>query len=143
MSLFSITYTSVRVGDLVVNDMVDLAERASAYNAVSGVTGFLCHIDGHYLQTIEGEYEEVNRIYHQRIAPAQSHRDLRLIHLESASQRRFGQWNMGFANVTASQDARLKRYLPTGMVHPERIVGVAALELLQSLSTSNETLTLL
>lgn len=143
MSLFSITYTSVRVGNLVVNEMVDLAERASAYNAVSDVTGFLCHIDGHYLQTIEGEYEEVNRIYHVRIAPAQSHRDLRLIHLEVPVQRRFSQWNMGFANVAASENERLRRYLPAGIAQPERIVGVAALDLLQSLSTSNETLTLL
>jgi hypothetical protein len=142
MSLFSITYTSVRVGPFIVKDFVDLAERSAAYNAVSEVTGFLCHADGQFLQTLEGEHQEVNRIYHTRIVPARSHNDLRLIHLEHPTERRFLRWSMGFANVAPSDQALLRRFIPTGLTQAELIVGIEALNFLQALSASEDTLTI-
>ncbi len=142
MSLFSITYTSVRIGAFAVKDIVTLAERAAAYNAVSEVTGFLCHADGRYLQVIEGEYEEVNRIYHTRIVPARSHRDLRLLHLQVQYARRFADWAMGFANVGPADRALLQRYFPDGTLNPDPATGAIALEFLQALSASAETFTL-
>jgi hypothetical protein len=142
MSLFSITYLSARVGDFVVSRIVDLAERAAAYNAVSAVTGFLCHVDGWFLQAIEGEYDEVNRIYHTRIVPARSHQRLRLIHVEVPPARRFANWTMGFANIAPTDQALLRHHFPHGFPGPEPISGAAAMALLRSLSESAETFTL-
>jgi hypothetical protein len=112
MSLFSITYVSTRVGDFIAKRIVDLAERASAYNSVSEVTGFLCHVDALFLQTIEGEYAEVNRIYHTRIVPARTHRNLRLIQLETHAERRFANWTMGFADITPADRGTADALLP-------------------------------
>jgi hypothetical protein len=142
MNLFSITYVSSRTGEFVVNRIVDLAERAAAYNSVSEVTGFLCHVDGRFLQTLEGDYDEVNRIYHTRIVPAKSHRDLRLIQLETHQERRFPNWTMGFANIAPTDRALLQHYFPDGLEGPEQINGVAAAEFLRALSESAETFTL-
>jgi Sensors of blue-light using FAD len=139
MNLFSITYVSSRVGDFVVNRIVDLAERAAAYNSVSEVTGFLCHLDGRFLQTIEGDYDEVNRIYHTRIAPARSHQDLRLIQLETHSARRFPNWTMGFANIGPADRALVLQYFPDGIDSPDPINGAAAAEFLRALNESAET----
>jgi hypothetical protein len=142
MNLFSITYVSSRIGDFVVNRIVDLAERSAAYNAVSEVTGFLCHADGRFLQTLEGDYDEVNRIYHTRIVPARSHRDLRLVRIESHPERRFPNWTMGFANIAPTDRLLLQRYFPEGLEGPERIDGVAAAGFLRALGESAETFTL-
>jgi FAD-dependent sensor of blue light len=142
MNLFSITYVSARVGDFLVNRIVDLAERAAAYNSVSEVTGFLCHVDGRFLQTIEGDYGEVNRIYHTRIVPARSHMDLRLIQLETHPERRFPNWTMGFANIAPTDRALLLQYFPDGIDSPEPMKGPAAAGFLRALGESSETFTL-
>jgi len=142
MNLFSISYVSSRIGDFDVKRIVDLAERAAAYNSVSEVTGFLCHVDGRFLQTLEGDYDEVNRIYHSRIVPARSHRDLRLIQLETHPDRRFPNWTMGFANIAPTDRALLLRYFPDGLTGPEPINGAAAAGFLRALGESAETFTL-
>jgi hypothetical protein len=142
MSLFSITYVSTRVGDFIAKRIVDLAERASAYNSVSEVTGFLCHVDALFLQTIEGEYAEVNRIYHTRIVPARTHRNLRLIQLETHAERRFANWTMGFADITPADRALLLRFFPNGIAETDRLSGPAVAGFLRALSESIEIFTL-
>ncbi len=139
MSLKSITYSSAIVGDFVVSDVVDLAERAAAYNTPSDVTGFLCQADGRFLQSIEGDDEVVNRIYHTRIVPSRRHRDLRLIQVTTLRSRRFASWSMGFANVLAEDRALVLRFFPTGAVEPERISIEGVVEFLQALSVSADT----
>jgi hypothetical protein len=139
MSLFSITYSSTRLGEFVVNDIVDLAERAAAYNTACDITGYLCHSDDHFLQTIEGDYEEVNRVYHTRIVTARSHRDLRLLHVQTLNSRRFAFWAMGFANVSPADRQLLLQFFPKGVMDPDSISGTGAVDFLQALSHAPDT----
>jgi hypothetical protein len=139
MSLISITYFSMIVGEFVASDIVDLAERASAYNTPSNVTGFLCQADGCFLQSIEGDAEIVNRIYHSRILPSRRHREPRLLLVSTLRTRHFSSWAMGFANVLPADRALLLRYFPRDVMEPDRISGEGSLEFLQALSIAADT----
>ena len=69
------------------------------WNTQNGVTGVLCEGQGVFLQALEGERGPVTALY-ARIAADPRHRDLELIHCESISERRYGEWSMARVNLS-------------------------------------------
>ena len=76
-----------------------ILRKAHAWNPQNDITGVLCQGQGVFLQALEGERPELTRLY-TRISADPRHKALELIHCESISQRRYGQWSM--ANVRLS-----------------------------------------
>ena len=70
-----------------------ILRKAHAWNAQNDITGVLCEGQGVFLQALEGERAKVTRLY-ARIFADPRHRDLELIHCESITQRRYGEWSM-------------------------------------------------
>jgi hypothetical protein len=134
VSLISLTYASTLVGDPIPSDVFDLSVRASAHNALYGVTGFLCLSDGRFLQALEGDDEVVNRIYHTRIVPDTRHEDLRVLRATRVRSRQFSAWAMGFANIRVEDRALILRFFPGGTLRPEHITSRGALDFLRALS---------
>lgn len=62
-------------------------------NKRNDITGVLCLGQGVYLQALEGERGKVTALY-ARIFADPRHTDVELLHCESISQRRYGQWSM-------------------------------------------------
>jgi hypothetical protein len=70
-----------------------ILQKAHAWNTQNDITGVLCEGQGVFLQALEGERGTVTRLY-ARISADPRHRDLELIHCESITERRYGQWSM-------------------------------------------------
>ena len=76
-----------------------ILRKAHAWNAQEDITGVLCEGQGVFLQALEGERGKVTRLY-ARIAADPRHKDLELIHCESVTQRRYGDWSMASVRLS-------------------------------------------
>ena len=87
-----------------------ILRKAHAWNTQNDITGVLCEGQGMFLQALEGERGKVTRLY-ARIFADPRHKDLELIHCESITVRRYGEWSM--ARVSLSDvDAQTKIVWP-------------------------------
>jgi hypothetical protein len=70
-----------------------ILNQAHDWNTKNDITGVLCEGQGVFLQALEGERGQVTRLY-ARISTDPRHKDLELIHCESITRRRYGEWSM-------------------------------------------------
>jgi len=70
-----------------------ILRQAHTWNTQNDITGVLCEGQGVFLQALEGERGKVTRLY-ARISADPRHKDLELIHCESITRRRYGEWSM-------------------------------------------------
>ena len=76
-----------------------ILQKAHAWNTQNDITGVLCEGQGVFLQALEGERGQVTRLY-ARIFADPRHKDLELIHCESITERRYGQWSMARVSLS-------------------------------------------
>lgn len=76
-----------------------ILRKAHAWNAQNDITGVLCQGQGVFLQALEGERGKVTSLY-ARIHADPRHKDLELIHCESITQRRYGDWSMAHVRLS-------------------------------------------
>ncbi|PZQ55186.1 MAG: hypothetical protein DI570_22320 [Phenylobacterium zucineum] len=78
-------------------DLVPILAASRRNNSAAGVTGLLCHIDGSFLQFLEGDDDAVRATF-ERISHDPRHRDLVKVHDAPIAGRAFGEWSMGLVN---------------------------------------------
>ena len=98
MSLQELIYTSVSSvhGDKAeVKKILAASERNNVANSVTGLLIF----DGHrYIQILEGETENVDRLY-DVISKDSRHQQLELLHKGGISSRSFENWRMAYESL--------------------------------------------
>jgi len=87
-------YVSHASDDLSPGQLDDILTVSRTGNALLGITGLLLHIEGGFLQILEGEERAVRELY-VRIAIDPRHRNPRLL-LDREWPRAFGGWDMGY-----------------------------------------------
>jgi len=134
--LVRLLYVSRAVGPQTTTVTATILATAQARNRLSGVGGVLCQGQGLYLQVIEGERSEVNRLY-ARIVVDRRHRDVEILRFEEITERRFAKWSM--AHVDLSEHEPMVQ-----MQHPEfdpySASAVTAMALLDSLLASGQAI---
>jgi Sensors of blue-light using FAD len=97
--LIRLIYLSRPVG-LQTDALTDsILRKARAWNPQNGITGMLCEGQGVYLQALEGERSKVTGLY-ARIHADPRHKDLELLHCESITERRYGDWSMARVHLS-------------------------------------------
>jgi Sensors of blue-light using FAD len=76
-----------------------ILRKAHAWNTQNDITGVLCEGQGVFLQALEGERGKVTRLY-ARIFADPRHKDLELLHCESITERRYGEWSMARVSLS-------------------------------------------
>ncbi len=109
--LVRILYVSRAVGPQTGTVTAGILATAQAHNAAHGVSGVLCQGQGLYLQVLEGERSEINRLY-AHILQDRRHQDVQMLAFEEIGQRRYTGWSM--AHVRLPDDDAMVR-----MQHPE------------------------
>ncbi|MGH8831019.1 MAG: BLUF domain-containing protein [Polaromonas sp.] len=102
------------------------------HNPTCGITGILCYGGGIFLQAIEGGRMAVSELY-GHIQRDPRHKDVALLHYEEISERRFGGWTMGQANLTKLNHATLLKYSEKPELDPYAVSGNMSLALLEEL----------
>jgi len=104
-------YVSRAVGPQTGTVTANILSASEASNAEHAVSGVLCQGQGLYLQVLEGERADVNRLY-ARILRDPRHHDVQMLSFEEITARRYPHWSM--AHVVLPDDDAMVR-----MQHPE------------------------
>jgi hypothetical protein len=94
-------YVSRAVGPQTGTVTARILATAQAHNKARSVTGVLCQGQGLYLQVLEGDRAEINRLYAQ-ILQDPRHHDVQMLSFEDIDERRFPEWSM--AHVVLPDD---------------------------------------
>ena len=106
--LIQLTYASRPSLTYKTEDLESILAASKRNNARAGVTGALCLSNGIFLQQLEGDRTEVNRLYH-RILTDPRHRDPVVLNFAEINSRRFTNWQMGsLAPLEANRHIYLK-----------------------------------
>ena len=97
--LIRLIYVSKAVDPQTLTLTDSILRQAHAWNRQNDITGVLCEGQGVFLQALEVERGKVNLLY-ARIFADPRHKDLELIHCESITERRYGEWSMARVSLS-------------------------------------------
>lgn len=99
--MIRILYISAASGDVPDSEIAKILAASRRNNAAAGVTGLLLHIDGGFLQILEGPETAVDATL-LRITSDNRHRHVITLWRETIAERGFAEWSMGFDRLTTS-----------------------------------------
>ena len=97
-AVWQLLYRSMQAYEMETADLMKLLFDARSYNRENGITGLLLHHEGEFMQLLEGDQDEVRRLY-RKIAEDSRHRDVVIEREAEASRRSFPAWQMGYAEA--------------------------------------------
>lgn len=107
--IFSSTYISSAVALFTSSELAALLAEARAFNAEMGVTGMLLYHEGSFMQALEGEKSVVLAL-RERIYADPRHRGIITLDEQELQERQFGEWSMGFRDLTSATLRALPGY---------------------------------
>jgi hypothetical protein len=108
--MYRLIYKSRSVGNVDWDVIKDILHSCEANNLRREITGILLATGKHYLQILEGRYEEVNRTF-MDIVQDERHDDIRLIAFNIIEARLFESWGMkgiGIFDLNREEESTLK-----------------------------------
>jgi len=91
--MYRLIYKSRSVGEIDWDVVKDILHRCEKSNAENDITGVLLATNTHFLQVLEGRYEDVNRTF-MRIVKDSLHAEIQLIAFSVIDSRIFQLWGM-------------------------------------------------
>jgi hypothetical protein len=125
-------YVSRAAGPQTGTVTAGILSDAQAHNAAQAVSGVLCQGQGLYLQVLEGERDQVNRLY-ARILLDRRHHDVQMLSFEDIGERRYPGWSMAHVHLP---DADAMGRMRHPEVDPYTASGAAVLKLVDELIAS-------
>ena len=125
IKLHRAVYVSEAVGDTArdISVLAEILGGSRKNNPARGMSGLLLAHDDAFLQVLEGQASDIERLL-ERLKRDDRHRNLKLLSFEPIAARAFGEWSMGHARITP----RIAGTLPTSRLAD--ISGPVALRLL-------------
>lgn len=102
--MFYLIYASTAAELMDEDSLLDMLEAFRLRNERLGVTGMLLHKGGNFMQMLEGDKEQVLRLF-QEISGDPRHRQVTEVLSGEASERQFPNWTMGFFNMDKVPDS--------------------------------------
>ena len=97
--MIRVTYVSREVAGLTSDRLLALISQCHRNNPSKGLTGMLLHVNGTFLQVLEGEESVVDALM-SAIAQDPRHTGMTIVRRETVTGRQFDGWSMGFERVT-------------------------------------------
>lgn len=116
--------------DFEVGQIIGTAIRR---NRAVGLTGLLLVIQGHFIQALEGNIDEVRATY-ARISMDPRHCDLHIISQSVAENRLFAEWNMCASTLAPSDRAIIEVLDAKGGFNPQALTAASTQRLLSAVA---------
>lgn len=100
--LIQIIYCSAAKHLFSKSELAHLLARSRSNNLEKGVTGMLLYANGSFFQVLEGDSADVERLF-DTIKSDRRHKQVTLIIREPIVERTFGDWTMGYADITPEE----------------------------------------
>ena len=107
--VISLTYISTASTSFSDGDLATLLMNSRANNRRLGLTGYLMHKQGRFIQVLEGPEDTVQQRY-ALIAADPRHTDTSVLARETITERRFGSWTMGYHATTDTLPTEIPGY---------------------------------
>lgn len=99
-SLKTIVYVSAATVSFNREAILALLDQSRRNNAATGITGMLLYHDGNFMQAVEGPPTALDALM-ERIRRDPRHHGIIVMAEETASERSFADWSMGFVGAEA------------------------------------------
>jgi hypothetical protein len=103
MEMHQLLYVSQAARNIPASDLDDILAAGRANNLARGLSGILIHIDGGFLQILEGERDAVMQMY-GRIAEDRRHANPRVLVDRIVPHRSFPDWSLGYEHLKGAKD---------------------------------------
>ena len=100
--LYQVVYASAATENFSKVDLKNLLAQCQQNNSKINVTGMLLYCEGNFLQVIEGDLATLDTLY-QKILGDPRHEDIIQIFHEPIATRAFGDWSMGYQDVSKQE----------------------------------------
>ncbi len=110
--LTHLIYCSAATPQFNLGDLKAILQIARSNNAQESVTGMLLCTSGSFFQVLEGDEATVTKLF-ARLSLDPRHRDVTKIIHEPIARRSFGDWTMGFSEVTPTELETIEGLNPT------------------------------
>ena len=97
--LIQLIYCSVASHIFSHEELSGLLRFARQKNAKEDITGMLLYAEGSFFQVLEGEEKKI-RLLFEKIEKDRRHHSITIIIQEPIAERSFGDWTMGYADIT-------------------------------------------
>ncbi len=107
--MYRIIYKSRSIGEVNWDVVKDILHNCEENNTKREITGILLATGSHYLQVLEGRYEDVNHTF-MKIVHDERHGDIQLISFNIIEARLFSHWGMkgiGIFDLNKDEEAQL------------------------------------
>lgn len=122
-AMFSLVYRSTAIENFVDVDIRKMLENAKIYNERKEITGCLLYHNNTFIQLLEGEENEVRKLY-RKIKKDIRHRDISVLHIEENINPLFSKFSMVYNNLNdVSDQVRHKRLLFEQIFHNSDIIS--------------------
>lgn len=99
--MHQLLYVSSAARKMSDQELATILQAARRNNARDGITGLLLHIDGNFLQILEGDERKVEATF-ERISNDPRHRGVAMLLRREVEARTFQDWSMGFERIRSS-----------------------------------------
>jgi len=93
--MYHLVYTSHAVEPFSQEELIDLLRESRSVNRQYHITGMLLYLNGKFIQILEGNRDDVQKIY-QKILQDKRHQRVIMIMEGNSPGRVFHNWSMGF-----------------------------------------------
>ncbi len=107
--LYRIIYLSSGLKDLTSTAVKEILAKAKENNRAKNITGILLYLDKNFIQVLEGEKEEVIKLY-QKISLDHRHKNVIKVIEGNIASRQFDKWDMGFIEIDSDDLKDLSEY---------------------------------
>lgn len=107
--LYRIIYLSSGLKDLTSSDVKEILAKAKENNRAKNITGILLYLDKNFIQVLEGEKEDVIKLY-QKISLDHRHKNVIKVIEGNIASRQFDKWDMGFIEIDSDDLKDLSEY---------------------------------
>lgn len=120
-NLFALAYASNELIPFDKESLRLLESKAREKNGRLGITGYLCHLNGSFLQYLEGEEECVLELM-KRIERDERHSVVNIVYLENLDERVFPNWRMRYLHRSEFSTIELEDILEQVLFHMKEAV---------------------
>ena len=108
--MYRLIYKSRSVAPLDWETVQSILHDSHTNNELNGISGFLMASGSHFMQVIEGTFEDVNSTY-TRISRDSRHDQVVLLSYEVIDSRLFGEWGMKGIGVFGANEELSKKLI--------------------------------
>ncbi len=96
--MYRIIYLSSAIDSVDETELENLLVKSRENNKLNEISGILLHIDGDFIQVLEGYKEIVTNLYN-KIATDKRHKGIITVAKGEVEKRQFSDWSMGYKST--------------------------------------------